>query len=213
MQYDAFIAKYLGKAIDWDGQYGAQCVDEVAQYCVDNGKPIAYANAKDWANNPALYSGFTWVANDPNNYYQVPKRGDIIVWSGALPGSGGYGHIAIFDMIVKPGVFQSLDQNWGGQYVHFVPNHTWDYILGWWTPKSSPAPSPAPAPAPAPQPAPQPTPAPAPTPAPNPQPDPAPANPPVADEQLTILKENNTLLKQILALLQGLVDKLAGIFK
>ena len=175
MNYDGFIAKYLGKAIDWDGQYGAQCVDEIAQYCVDNGKPVAYANAKDWANHPALRGAFDWTDNNPSDYNQVPKRGDIIVWGGGLPGSGGYGHIAIFDMIVKPGVFQSLDQNWGGQYVHFIPNHSWDYILGWWTPKAEPAPEPPPPPPPAPTP----------IPAPDNHPDPAPGNPPADPEPVS----------------------------
>jgi len=176
MKYDDFIAKWLGKAIDWDGMYGPQCVDEIAQYCVDNGKPVAYANACDWANNPALQGAFTWTANDPNDFNQVPKRGDIIVWSSALPGSGGAGHIAIFDMIVKPGVFQSLDQNWGGQYVHFIPNHTWDYVLGWWH-AIPPPPNPEQIPSP-----PPPPPAPSPIPAPDPHPDPAPANPPADPE-------------------------------
>lgn len=63
-----------------------------------------------------------------------------------------------------------------------------------------------PAPAPAPAPAPQPKPAPA----------PAPVTPPVdtrPDQILTIEKENNGLLKQILALLQGLVQKITTIFK
>lgn len=212
MQYDVFINQWLGKAIDWDGMYGAQCVDEIAQYCTDNGKPVAYANAKDWANHPALLGAFDWTDNNPSDFYQIPKRGDIIVWSGELPGSGGYGHIAIWDSVVRPGVFQSLDQNWGGQYVHFVSNHTWDYILGWWTPKSTPPPAPDPTPVPEP-PAPTPAPEPVPTPAPEPQPDPAPANPPTPDESLTILKENNSLLKQILALLQSLVDKFTNIFK
>lgn len=170
MNYDNFLANWLGKAIDWDGLWGAQCVDEIAQYCADNGKPIAYANAKDWANHPALRDAFTWTDNNPNDYYQFPNRGDIIVWGGDLPGSGGYGHIAIFDMIVRPGVFQSLDQNWGGQYVHFVPNHNWSYVLGWWTPKAPPAPAVEPTP-------------PAPEvvvyPAPDSHPNPEPANPPV----------------------------------
>ena len=189
MNYDAFINKWLGQPIDWDGQYGPQCVDEIAEYCQENGKAIAYANAKDWANNPALAGDFDWTQNDPNDYNQIPNRGDIIVWSGDLPGSEGYGHIAIWDMVTGPGAFQSLDQNWGGQYVHFQ-SHNWQYILGWWTPKAvappapvPPAPTPIPAPDPAPDPAPSPTPTPTPPPdvtppAPNPPPQPAPTDPP-----------------------------------
>jgi lysozyme len=65
--------------------------------------------------------------------------------------------------------------------------------------------TPQPAPTPAPQPVPVPTPAPAP--APTPTPIPVPVEPSEID------KENNTLLKQILALLQGLVSKFTSIFK
>jgi hypothetical protein len=65
--------------------------------------------------------------------------------------------------------------------------------------------------APAPQPAPQPTPSPEPTPVPTPPP----VTPPVVVDspELTLEKENNGLLKQILALLQSLVNKINGVFK
>lgn len=185
MDYDGFLNRWMGQSIDWDGLYGPQCVDEIAQYCIDNGKPVAYANAKDWANHPALQAAFDWTENNPADYYQIPKRGDIIVWSGNLPGSGGYGHIAIWDMVVSPGIFNSLDQNWGGQYVHFQ-SHNWDYILGWWTPKAPPEPPapvptpPSPAPIPAPDPAPDPAPSPTPLPSPVPEPSPTP-EPPVPE--------------------------------
>lgn len=177
MDYDRFISNWLGQSIDWDKMYGPQCVDEIAQYCTDNGKPVAYANAKDWANNPALQGAFTWTQNNPSDYNQIPNRGDIIVWSGDLPGSEGYGHIAIWDMVTGPGTFQSLDQNWGGQYVHFQ-SHNWDYILGWWTPKSAPTPQPPTPIPPAPIPAPEPAPDPAPSPTPLPNPVPTPTQPP-----------------------------------
>lgn len=177
MNYDGFLQKWLGQSIDWDNLYGFQCVDEIAQYCVENGMPIAYANAKDWANNPALQGAFDWTDNNPNDFNQIPNRGDIIVWSGSLPDSGGYGHIAIWDMVTGPGAFQSLDQNWGGAYVHFQ-SHNWQYILGWWTPKPKPAPAPpAPVP-PAPTPIPAPEPAPDPAPSPTPEPTPPPDAPP-----------------------------------
>ncbi len=187
MNYDAFINKWLGHPIDWDGVYGPQCVDEICQYLTDNGKGycVAYANAKDWANCSSMQSDFDWIQNDPNNYNQIPTRGDIIVWTGDVPGSEGYGHIAIWDMVTGPGAFQSLDQNWGGQYVHFQ-SHNWNWMAGWWTPKPKPTPPapepvpPAPTPIPAPDPAPDPAPSPSPEPTPPPDapPPPAPTPPP-----------------------------------
>ncbi len=35
MTLDEFVKKYLGKKVDYDGQYGAQCVDLFRQYCKD----------------------------------------------------------------------------------------------------------------------------------------------------------------------------------
>lgn len=190
MKYDDFLNKWLGKSIDFDGMYGPQCVDLVAQYCVENNKPVAYANAKDWANNPALRPAFDWIDNNPNDPNQLPKRGDIVVFSGMQPGSGGFGHIDIFDMATGTHSWQGLDQNWGGQYVHFVPNHIWTYVLGWWTVKDTPAPMPAPDVHPDPAPTPPPTPVetvPAPTPetTPTTAPEPAPAPTPTPEPVVT----------------------------
>jgi len=211
MGYDNFLNKWMGQGIDWDGQYGNQCVDEIAQYCVEAGKTLCYANAKDWANNPAMYPDFDWTDNNPNDFNQIPNRGDIIVWSGDLPGSGGYGHIAIWDMVTSPGLFNSLDQNWGGQYVHFQ-NHNWNWVLGWWTPKAKPvpqpepqpvppAPTPIPAPEPAPDPAPTPTPLPTPPPDAPPPPKPTPPIQPIDDQQNKRLSAIERTIKLIVRFL------------
>lgn len=132
MQFDAFIAKWNGKQVT---AYSGECVALVAQYCVENGKPIAYANAKDWWNHSALTGAFTFEANRPTDLNQVPLRGDILIWDGGLAGSQGYGHIAIYDAKVSPGVFRSFDQNWGGRQAHFV-THTYANIIGWMRPKT-----------------------------------------------------------------------------
>ena len=106
----------------------------VAQYLIENGKPIAYANAKDWWGHPAISGSYDFITNNPNDYNQVPNRGDVIVWNGGLAGSGGFGHIAIFDRVASPGVFVSFDQNWGGRQAHFV-THNWNNVIGWFRPK------------------------------------------------------------------------------
>ena len=154
MDYDGFLQRNLNQAIDFDHMYGPQCVDSVAQYCVDNNRPVAYANAKDWLGNPALSSSFATIYNNPSDPNQLPSRGDIIIWDGGLPGSGGYGHIAIFDAYLNADSFQSLDQNWGGQYVHFVV-HTWTHVAGWLSPIPDSAPVGNPAPDMHPDPAPE----------------------------------------------------------
>ena len=131
MNFDALIAKYNGTVIN---DYGGECVALIAHYCIDNGKPLAYANAKDWWLHPALTGAFEFIQNNPTDYNQVPLRGDVIIWNGALAGSGGYGHIAVYDAKVSPGIFRSLDNNWGGRYVHFV-THNYNNVQGWFRPK------------------------------------------------------------------------------
>lgn len=73
-----------------------------------------------------------------------------------------------------------------------------------------PVPTPPPAPDPVPEPVPDPTPKP---PAPDPIPDPAPVPSPSPSQPSDIDKENNSLLKTILALLTGLIAKITSIFK
>lgn len=133
MNYDVFLQKYPSGTVVND--YGGQCVALAAHYCIDNGKPIAYANACDWWAHPALVGAFDFITNNPNDLKQVPPRGAIIIWNSALAGSGGYGHIAIFDSVVGAGVFKSYDNNWGGRYFHFV-NHNWNNVIGWMIPKT-----------------------------------------------------------------------------
>lgn len=133
MNYDAFLNKWNGKQVT---AYGGECVALVAQYLVENGKPIAYANAKDWWGHPAISGSYDFITNNPNDYNQVPNRGDVVVWNGGLAGSGGYGHIAIFDRVSAPGQFVSFDQNWGGRQAHFV-THNWNNVIGWFRPKAT----------------------------------------------------------------------------
>jgi hypothetical protein len=46
-----FKDKYLEKKIDYDGVYGAACVDLAKQWQADNGGPVTKGNAIDWPKN------------------------------------------------------------------------------------------------------------------------------------------------------------------
>lgn len=77
-----FVLKYLGKVIDFDHAYGAQCVDAWKQFCSDIGVPVKatpnnYADGY-WYSRDALGYGnyFTYITN-PTEF----KTGDWIVWS------------------------------------------------------------------------------------------------------------------------------------
>lgn len=87
---DAFVAKFQGKKWDWDGYYGAQCTDLVEFYNRDVvGAPPIGGNGKDMyaRASPAYYDKLPPSA--------APRKGDIAVWNGNKPGSGGNGHVAI----------------------------------------------------------------------------------------------------------------------
>lgn len=114
--YKEFINYYNGKAIDYDGVAGAQCVDLAKLYVnkVFGLSTGAWGNAKDWYlnyNNIAnLKNNFTRIANTPSF---VPQKGDIVVWGAGLGNT--YGHIAIATGEGNTSQFYSYDMNWGGK--------------------------------------------------------------------------------------------------
>ena len=96
----------VGKALDYDGAYGAQCVDLIKYYYAYLGEKPVRGNGKDYATN-ALPGGWSRI-----QYYYgfVPEPGDIAVWT---TGGGGYGHVAIITYADENG-FRSIDQNIAG---------------------------------------------------------------------------------------------------
>ncbi len=78
----------MGRPIDMDGAFGAQCVDLTQHFNVNVvGGSRIYGNGRDW------------FANAPSgNYTRIPasaqyRVGDIVCWGPAM--GGGYGHVAI----------------------------------------------------------------------------------------------------------------------
>src|SRR2546422_790417 len=105
LSLDQFVSKYNGKYKDVDRDYGPQCWDLVEAYAEEvfglpsNPYTIQTGDGKaegviNLFRNP-LPKYFTKIARNHRFYKATPKKGDIIVWSGSLPGSGGAGHIAI----------------------------------------------------------------------------------------------------------------------
>lgn len=97
----------VGKSIDFDGVYGAQCVDLIKKYCNTfwgwTPTCIYTGGAKDYASIPLPNSSWTRIQNTPEF---IPQPGDIAIWN-----SGTYGHVAI---IISANIssFVSVDQNW-----------------------------------------------------------------------------------------------------
>lgn len=88
MTVDQFIAKHNGGKWDFDGAYGAQCVDLIQFYNRDVvGAPRLSGNAKDLFGNASA-----------NHYHKLgagtaPAKGDVAVWGASV--GGGYGHAGI----------------------------------------------------------------------------------------------------------------------
>lgn len=131
MNIDEFVATYDGVYLDWDHEFGNQCVDLVAMYCVEVlGTEPYYANAADWWN----YNDNKFAAKIPIGSGQTPQKGDIVIWSSSTPGSGGSGHIDVW-LSGDRSNFTGFDQNWpSGSYCH-KQNHNYSNILGWYRPK------------------------------------------------------------------------------
>lgn len=117
MTYDEFIKKHVGKAVDYDGAAGKQCVDLAEAYfdeVFDSGITNFWYDAKHFYtlfdSNKWLKANFTRIANTP---VFVPQKGDVAVWGGDLS-SGNWGHIAICTGEGDTTYFYSYDQNWTG---------------------------------------------------------------------------------------------------
>ena len=99
-----WVQSQVGKALDYDGVYGAQCVDLIKYYYDYLGcASYARGNGSDYATN-ALPSGWTRLKG------AQPQLGDILVYTG---GYNNYGHVAIYESD-----YVSYHQNFNGkQYV------------------------------------------------------------------------------------------------
>jgi len=136
MNFDEFIAKYLGKKVDFDGAYGGQCVDLFRQYnkdCLGIAQPRGVNGAADfWTNydsDPNLKNNFDKIPNTPTG---LPQKGDVMFWN--KNAGGGFGHVAIY---IQGNVnsFVSLDQNWPTLDKVTKTTHDYKNVLGWMRPK------------------------------------------------------------------------------
>jgi hypothetical protein len=137
MKLKEFIGKYDGKYLDWDGAFGAQCVDQARFYfsevCGLERQPAGVVGAKDFyllfEKDPVLKGNFQKIPNTPEF---VPKPGDVVIWDKSK--TNPYGHIAIF---VEGDVrsFDSLDQNLPAGSACRLVHHTYSNVLGFLRPK------------------------------------------------------------------------------
>ena len=109
-----FIEKYQGKKVDFDGVYGAQCVDLFRQYTKDvlaireHTGPCATTGGAldlfmDYERMPVEKKYFTRSTN--KNW----KSGDILIWD-KTP-TNKYGHVAILIAVFDNSKFLVFEQN------------------------------------------------------------------------------------------------------
>lgn len=88
-----FINKHIKTKVDFDGAFGAQCVDLFRQYCKDVfniGHTGAVEGAKD------LYLNYENMPEEIKHFVKIEKYflpGDVLVWNKSL--TNKYGHVAI----------------------------------------------------------------------------------------------------------------------
>lgn len=131
MTFNKFIKNRLGKANDYDGAAGVQCVDLIKCYLHDvfEIEPGAWGDAHCYYDNfddlPLLKSNFTRIEYTPGF---VPQKGDIAVWKCSL-NSGGHGHAAICSGKGDAEYFYSCDQNWGDKPCAEI-KHNYEHLYG-----------------------------------------------------------------------------------
>lgn len=106
MTLTQFIKTNQGKKVDFDGKYGAQCVDLYRAYCrdvLDIQQTPAVAGAKDIITKPGVLE----VTRD--SALADYSRGDILVWDATS--SNKYGHVAILVAVYNTKYFVVFEQD------------------------------------------------------------------------------------------------------
>lgn len=142
----AWVNSVLGKSLDLDGAYGAQCVDISKSYAewatgVSWPQSHGYGNAYQLFDNiPSKY--FTKIRNQVGVTNHIPQSGDIIVWS--KDSKPPFGHIAVVEsattkncvVIQQDGLIGYRDKN--GNYIGtgktYRKTQGYGGVIGWLRP-------------------------------------------------------------------------------
>lgn len=125
MTFDAFVNKYLGRAVDYDGAAGEQCVDlakaylkevhDVPQFSIGGSAKYYYSSFNSF---PKLKEKFIRIANTPEF---VPLKGDLAVWRETE--GNKHGHVAICTGVGDTKSFYTYDMNWNGKAMKKVKHN------------------------------------------------------------------------------------------
>ncbi|WPH64309.1 lysin [Staphylococcus phage vB_StaM_PB50] len=102
-----WVNSRIGRRLDFDGWYGAQCMDLTIGYCnyISGGSFRPWGNAINLKDN-TMPAGWKLIKNTPSF---LPQPGDIAIW--AYAPYDVYGHTGIITS-ANLNNFYSVDQNW-----------------------------------------------------------------------------------------------------
>ena len=94
MQLNEFINKKINTKVDYDGVYGAQCVDLFRQYCKDVLNIKEHTGSVDGARE--LFENYERLPLEIKYFSRVlaPVCGDVVVYGATK--TNKYGHVAIY---------------------------------------------------------------------------------------------------------------------
>ena len=128
MTFDEFRKKYDGRAVDYDGAAGVQCVDLIDRYLEDvfGIKGVWVTGAREFYTKFLGYEALTdSFERIPNTRELTVSKGDIVVWNG-----GRWGHVAIGTGRGSTHWFESFEENTLGRHepahteIHFFKRRT-----------------------------------------------------------------------------------------
>ena len=97
MTLEQFVETYNGKKVDYDGHYGAQCVDLFRQYCKD---VLEIPHTGGVVGASELYTKYEAMPLEKRYFERIPYKagmqleaGDVVIF--APTKSNKYGHVAI----------------------------------------------------------------------------------------------------------------------
>lgn len=129
MTLDGFVTKYLGRKVDFDGQFGAQCVDLFRQYCKEV-LGIPHTGGVEGAKD--LWEQYTKLPLEIRYFDRVnknPLAGDVAIWGAT--NTNKYGHVAIVVGNMAGRDLLVFEQNGFTQKGAELKTRTIDNLLGY----------------------------------------------------------------------------------
>ena len=127
-----FLDDTVGKKVDFDGQFGAQCVDLFRRY---NADVCGFPHTGSVEGAQDLYLKYDILTKEKSCYNRigykaglVPDAGDVIIWRES--GANQYGHVAIVLFACTRNVVV-YEQDGLAQHGAKVSVRTYDRCLGW----------------------------------------------------------------------------------